>query len=221
MTRNTDSEKVEERFEELIEDSLLELSRIGEEEGATGNVASRLVFPKYRDRENGEKGGRRISEQELRFLLVRKLEEAKMCHYSVETPTRDKYCFSGEKFLSARIDLCLHRHPNLKRTNLVELKYGNKYGSGDIMHDFAKLLCDDDTTGTNYFVQFVERADGDTISNIEGKYRGALGEVLKFASDHKRKIKFGVKIILFAMETDKATENFHRYEIGKNGILRS
>jgi hypothetical protein len=65
-------------IETLIENSLKELLRIGEEGSIRQNAESRFIFPKYR---SGEK---RVSEQELRFLLARKLEKQKEFYYSVE-----------------------------------------------------------------------------------------------------------------------------------------
>ncbi|MDR2580528.1 MAG: hypothetical protein LBC85_05990 [Fibromonadaceae bacterium] len=188
-------------IETLIENSLKELSRIGKEDEIQQNAESQLIFPKYR---NGKK---RISEQELRFLLIRELEKQKEFYYSVETPTKEEYVFSGsiENSLSARIDLCLH-NPKGKRVNLIELKYDNV----DVRNDFLKLLCDCETE-QNYFVQFVGNADNRTIPSIENKYE----EALKYILDEKIKIKSGVKIFLFVVKT----ESLYRYEISKSGTL--
>jgi hypothetical protein len=188
-------------IETLIENSLKELLRIGKEDEIQQNADSRLIFPKYRNRE------KRVSEQELRFLLIRELEKQKEFYYSVETPTKEEYFFSGsiENSLSARIDLCLHNSEG-KRINLIELKYDNV----DVRNDFLKLLCDCETE-QNYFVQFVGNADDRTFTSIKSKYE----EALKYILDEKFKIKSGVKIFLFVVKT----ESLHKYEINRDGSL--
>jgi hypothetical protein len=61
----------------------------------------------------------RVSEQEARFLFIRELEKQQHSfYYSVETPTEQAYCFSGndggvypgidEKGQFARFDVCLY-----------------------------------------------------------------------------------------------------------------
>ena len=186
-------------IETLIEGSLEELSKIGEENNIRQNAESRLIFPKKR------KGEKRISEQELRFLLARELEKQKEFYYSMETPTEDKYSFKGKKALSARIDLCLHNSKG-KRISLIELKHENV----DVKNDFLKLLCDSETE-QNYFVQFVYNADKNTIPNTESKYK----EALDFIFRKKKEIKSCVKIFLFVIKKEK----LHKYEVSKDGIL--
>jgi len=186
-------------IEKLIENSLKELSRIGDENAIQQDAESRLLFPKYR---NGDK---RVSEQELRFLLARELENQKKYYYSVETPTEDKYSFEGDSSLSARIDLSLH-DSNGKRLNLIEFKYKNV----DVKNDFLKLLCDLETD-LNYFVQFVDNNNKDTIPSIENKYQEALASIHK----NRKEIKSNVKIILFVI----STRIFYKYEINKDGLL--
>ena len=61
-----------------------------------GKANSRLIFPSY------SKGDRRISEQELRFLFIEQFnlycqKTGWDSYYSVETPTKGRYKFSGEK----------------------------------------------------------------------------------------------------------------------------
>jgi hypothetical protein len=184
-------------IETLIEKSLGELSNIGEENNIRQGAGSRLIFPKIR------KGERRISEQELRFLLARELEKQKEFYYSVETPTEDEYAFTGENLLSARIDLCLHDLKG-KRICLIELKYGNV----DVTNDFLKLLCDSETE-QNYFVQIVDNTDSGTVKSIEKKHKEALAFI------PVAKIKSGVKIFLFVIR-EKA---LYECEISKDGIL--
>jgi len=177
MTDNLD-------IEALIKNSFKELLKIGEENAIKQNAESRLIFPKKRD------GEKRISEQELRFLLARELEKQDKFYYSVEAPTEDIYVFSGKKLISARLDLCLY-DLNGKRTNLIELKYDNV----EVENDFLKLLCDSETK-QNYFVHIVDNTDRETIPSIEEKYKKAVNHSIS-----KRKIKSCIKIFLFVINT--------------------
>jgi hypothetical protein len=137
--------------------------------------------------------------------LVWELENQKEFYYSVETPTEDKYVFSGsgENPASARIDLCLH-DLNGKRTNLIELKHENV----DVRTDFLKLLCDSETE-QNYFIQFVDSIVGRTIPSIEEKYKKAVDFI------PKDKIKSCIKIFLFVIKT----ESLYKCEVSKDGIV--
>jgi hypothetical protein len=182
-------------IETLIEKSLWELSNIGEENNIRQGAGSRLIFPKKR------KGEKRISEQELRFLLARELEKQKEFYYSVETPTEDEFSFKGSYPLSARIDLCLHNSKG-KRVSLIELKHENV----DVRNDFLKLLCDSETE-QNYFVQFVDNTDKGTLPSIYRKYENALPA--------SKEIKSGVKIFLFVI----SKKELYECEINKGGIL--
>lgn len=68
---------------------------------------SRLVIPAYRE-ETDVEGKPRISEQEARFLCCGLLEHSNCFFYSVETPTTERYSFSGEGDCSARSDVSLY-----------------------------------------------------------------------------------------------------------------
>jgi len=182
-------------IEEIIKNSFKELLKIGEENAIRQDAESQLIFPRKRD------GEKRVSEQELRFLLARELENQKEFYYSVETPTEDEFSFKGSSPLSARIDLCLHNSKG-NRVSLIELKHENV----DVRNDFLKLLCDSATV-QNYFVQFVDNMDSGTLKSIEKKYQEALDYI------PAAKIKSGVKIFLFVI----GKQSLYRYEIDKSG----
>ena len=184
-------------IEKVIATSLRELSWIGEENGVQENAKSCLLFPKYRSEK------RRVSEQELRFLLARNLEREKI-HYSVETPTTEVFKFKGRVPRSALVDLCLHDDAKGRRTHLVELKYKNV----NVKQDFEKLLGNSLSGGMNYFVQFVENADNGSRSSIEKKYNAALKSMSK-------KIVSSVKVFLFVMKK----EELYGCEISKGGTI--
>ena len=64
----------------------------------------RLVFPRYRKKEDDEKVELRVSEQEARFAFVEALCQGPL-RYSVEVPTTKCYSFSGKGSRSASTDL--------------------------------------------------------------------------------------------------------------------
>ncbi len=64
-------------------------------------LVPRLIMPGLRD------GSARISEQESRVLFCSLLDRTYGYFYSIETPTKEKYQFSGKNPLSARSDLSI------------------------------------------------------------------------------------------------------------------
>lgn len=140
------------------------------------STRSRIIFPHKR---NGEL---RVSEQELRFVFVEQLNKEIQkykwnVYYSVETPTINKYTFTGvkepsksiENGRSGNIDLVIH-DPSLNRIALIEFKANNpeekKYAK-----DLVKLDVDGKEAKYQYFIQIVKKADEATIKNIKDKIR--------------------------------------------------
>ena len=74
-------------IEEIIEKSFNDLIKAI----TTDGTSRQLIFPCYRD------GNERRSEQELRQIFLRNVEEDKTYFYSVETPTKLVYCISNSE----------------------------------------------------------------------------------------------------------------------------
>ena len=74
-------------IEKLIEKSFNDLIKAI----TTDGTSSQLIFPCYRD------GNERRSEQELRQIFLRNVEEDKTYFYSIETPTKYVYCISNSE----------------------------------------------------------------------------------------------------------------------------
>ena len=74
-------------IEKLIEKSFNDLVKALTTDGS----ASQLIFP------HSNKGDVRHSEQELRQIFLRNVEEDKTYFYSVETPTEYVYCISNSE----------------------------------------------------------------------------------------------------------------------------
>lgn len=173
-------------IESLLETSLRQFIKIGVE----GNLATveksglKLIFP-LRSNDN-EVDKRRISEQEIRFLFIRAIDNAKDFdgYYAVETPTVMKYRFKDTEpsatkeknmkgYCSASIDVCLY-NSKLERTNLIEFKAHSaplKY----IEKDILKLIKEG---GSNYFVQVFKNSNKETLSAATNKYNLSISKVL-------------------------------------------
>lgn len=140
----------------------------------------RLVYPKKHDKEL------RCSEQELKMLFIENVCDLSDFHYSVETPTKFGYKFSGEPDIfeeknktqyPARIDLTLHEkdsHYNL------EFKNGQA-DKKSIKKDILKLTYEQ--SEGNYFVHIIHLKDDSvhdrTKNRLTGKFNDAYIESLK------------------------------------------
>ena len=127
-------------IEKLIEKSFNDLIKAI----TTDGTSSQLIFPCYRD------GNERRSEQELRQMFLRNVEEDKTYFYSIETPTKYGYRFKDSKNLevdkshkkgehqAARFDVSLYNN-KYELLNHIEFKYGNPKKKTPICKDFLKL----------------------------------------------------------------------------------
>ena len=127
-------------IEKLIEKSSNDLIKAI----TTDGTSSQLIFPCYRD------GNERRSEQELRQIFLRNVEEDKTYFYSIETPTKYGYRFKDSKNLevdkshkkgehqAARFDVSLYNN-KYELLNHIEFKYGNPKKKTPICKDFLKL----------------------------------------------------------------------------------
>ena len=172
-------------IEFLLETSLGQFMLAGEE----GNLplakksGLKLVFPLKSN--DDERDRRRISEQEIRFLFVRVIDNAKDFdgYYAVEVPTVRKYRFkdiqpivTGENkmdgYCSASIDVCLY-NSKLERTNLIEFKAHNA-PLKHIEKDILKLIKEN---GDNYFVHVLKNIDRGTLPVVIDKYKDSIRNV--------------------------------------------
>ena len=126
-------------IEKLIEKSFNDLIKAL----TTDGTSSQLIFPKYRNKTV------RYSEQELKQIFLRNVEEDKNYFYSIETPTEYGYRFKDSKNLevnknhkkgkhqAARFDVSLYTENKIESlANCIEFKHGN---SKSICKDFLKL----------------------------------------------------------------------------------
>ena len=150
-------------IKKLIEKSLEDLIKAITIDG----TSSQLIFPKYRNKTV------RYSEQELKQIFLRNVEEDGNYFYSVETPTKYAYCFKnsenpivkeehekGDNHKSARFDVSLYNTDykvNDNASHHIEFKYGNPDQKNAICKDFLKLVSEVDLTKEkkNIFVHYL------------------------------------------------------------------
>ncbi len=117
------------------------------ESKCAGTDRCRLLFPRYREKEDRTEGDLRVSEQGARFAFVEALCTAGQFRYSVETPTDKTYQFTGEtKEISAQTDLTVYDLQTRCRRCNVEFKAGGispsaqKKNKEKIYKDVQKLM---------------------------------------------------------------------------------
>ena len=158
--------------EDMIVDSLRELKDLSNEIDANSNNKFKLIFPKYRNKkdENESKNSSnqdnkliRYSEQEARFLFCKEIENNEGdFFYSIETPTTQKYQFSGKGAKSGSIDVCIY-NSSANRVCNIEFK-AKQSKEKEIQKDFEKLLREE---GANFLIHFLHNQSGTEKQNNE------------------------------------------------------
>ncbi|MCI7535000.1 MAG: hypothetical protein MSA36_08425 [Treponema porcinum] len=177
-------------IEEIIEKSFNDLIKAI----TTDGTSSQLIFP------HSNKGDVRHSEQELKQIFLRNVEEDKNYFYSIETPTEYGYRFSDtemplvkenhekdDKYESARFDVSLYSKNN--KDDLlthVEFKYGNPDKKSGICKDFLKLVSEVKFTNEkkNFFVHYLcvktEKGwESRTFPSLFSKYLDSVADIIK------------------------------------------
>jgi len=122
-----------------------------------------IVFPDYSN------GTARVSEQESKIILCALLWQENI-PFSVETPTMEKYKFTGEGYTSARSDLTVYAENKKDRLWNIELKAHNAQQK-NIDKDFEKLAREQ--IPGNWF-HTLGNADSGTIKALIEKFNKAL-----------------------------------------------
>lgn len=176
---------VEEKvIENLIEKSFDDLVKAL----TTDGTSSQLIFPCYRD------GNERRSEQELRQIFLRNVEEDKTYFYSIETPTEYGYRFKDSKNLevdknhkkgehqAAWFDVSLYTENKIDSlASCIEFKHNNPDEKKGICKDFLKLAKEVKFTKEkkNFFVHYhylksENSWPSNSFKSIFGKYRNSV-----------------------------------------------
>lgn len=170
-------------IEEIIEKSFNDLIKAI----TTDGTSSQLIFP------HSNKGDVRHSEQELKQIFLRNVEEDKNYFYSIETPTEYGYRFKDSKNLevdknhkkgkhqAARFDVSLYTENKIESlASCIEFKHRN---SKSICKDLLKLAKEVELTKEkkNFFVHYhyVKETSwkSDTFSNLFEKYSKSVDEI--------------------------------------------
>ena len=180
-------------------------------EGNNRNNESKeqLIFPKG-IQSNGDVI--RISEQELRLLFVEEFKKkCQKLFYSIETPTKNKYCFDTSKGIeginidhhgqSALIDMCIFGKGlnSYNRILNIEFKYAN-VDIKNIAKDVLKLVKEEPNGA---FIWMLDNTDSGTLSN-SGK-SGVLNKLNRSLSELKYEIddnNSSVQFIIMALRQE-------------------
>lgn len=172
-------------IEEIIEKSCNDLVKAV----STDKTFKQLIFPQYRGKTV------RYSEQELRQIFLRNVEEDGNYFYSVETPTKLVYSFlnlekpetkvtntSGDHHRSGCCDVTLYTENKIESlASCIEFKHGN---SKSICKDFLKLATEVKLTNKkkSFFVHYLnirkENAwESSKFQKLFENYRKSVDEI--------------------------------------------
>jgi len=156
---------------ELNQESTIEIIKTYNNEG---NKSTNLIFPLIRNnkKSNGllDKDKKRISEQELRFVMTELFHFNNYLNlkYAVEVPTVGNYIFSGSNSRSGSTDLAFYN--NSDQVLNIELKANNpKQSSFD--KDVEKLV-KENTPGA--WCHILKNQDSGTLKSILNKLETAF-----------------------------------------------
>lgn len=129
-----------------------------------------LVFP------GTAKGTVRVSEQESKICLIRHLIDSQFS-FSVETPTKMAYCFSGASKRNAMTDITLYG--NGERLLNMEFKAGNvsinRRNQNHITKDIEKLVCEN---VDGYWFHTLRTTGNNSLKRLWDTIRRALRSVV-------------------------------------------
>ena len=206
-------------IEELIEKSFNDLIKAI----TTDGTSSQLIFPCYRD------GNERRSEQELRQIFLRNVEEDKTYFYSVETPTKLVYCISnseqpigkenhetGDHHRSGNYDVTLYSENKIESlVTCIEFKHGYQ-DEEDICKDFLKLAKEVKLTKEkkNFFVHYLSVKEESgwksrSFPSLFKKYREAVDDIIKSNLISEEDLSKVTVYLLCIFENSKSALKYH------------
>ena len=166
---------------ELVQETSMELVKIYHNKPIRKTL---LRFSNYRN------GNQRISEQEMRFVFA--TLHGKFSHpgltYSIETPTKEEYSFSGKEKRSAASDFSFYDDNNNSKPIInIEFKAHNIEQSA-VDKDIEKLISEK-TNGA--WIHVFENENSGTVETLFDKFKNAFE---KFPKSNKS-ISFHILIL--------------------------
>ncbi len=173
---------------EICKEVLERLTTIGYEKESLVS-SGQLIFPTKR-------GGKRISEQELRQLFIEEFKvKHKKLYFSIETPTVHSYSFTNvlkqikigdeaNNGQSALIDLCIlekkSETSNYTRLLNIEFKYKNAT-EANISKDILKLMHEEENGA---FVLLLKNTNSGTLNSLADKRDGVIDKLIASIKYH-------------------------------------
>ena len=205
-------------IEEIIKKSFNDLIKAI----TTDGTSSQLIFP------HSNKGDVRHSEQELRQIFLRNVEEDKNYFYSIETPTEYGYRFKDSKNLevdknhkkgkhqAARFDVSLYTENKIESlASCIEFKHRN---SKSICKDLLKLAKEVELTKEkkNFFVHYLcvktEKGwESKTFPSLFKKYCDSIVDIEKTLKNETN-LK-NVTIYLLCFFEDSKSSSVYRFSL--------
>ena len=182
-------------MESIIIETAKKIHSLGSEVDIIFQNKNKLVFPTQSQPKKGDK--KRISEQELRQCFIDIIKEKDDLFYSIETPTKEKYRFTGTNDLSGNLDLCIYNLVNnkLERVNCIEFKAHNMEST--YINDIKKLTKE---KGTNLYFHLLGAVNKSTLTSEKSpKRKGLLVKLKDDLSSVITNNQFNASSITFAI----------------------
>ena len=203
-------------IEEIIEKSFNDLVKAV----STDKTFKQLIFPQYRGKTV------RYSEQELRQIFLKNVDDDKSYFYSIETPTKLVYSFldlenptskptneNGDHHRSGNCDVTLYNENKIESlASCIEFKHGN---SKTICKDFLKLAKEVKLTNEkkSFFVHYlnIEKENAWEKSKFQKlfeNYRKSVDEIENKIEDKNDLSKVIVYLVCIHGK-DKSASTYH------------
>jgi hypothetical protein len=163
---------------ELTQNTSVELMKIYSEPttGKRYNRKTKFIIPKYNNSNNKDF---RISEQEARFVFINLHDRFSFpgYRYSIETPTKNVYQFSGTNSRSAQSDLSFFDEEN----QLINIEFkAHNAPKESIEKDFEKLIKEE---YYGAWIHIIKNENTNTIETLFDKYKNCFNELFTNSND--------------------------------------
>jgi hypothetical protein len=156
--------------------------------------AAQVVSPPSLVRPHTRDGYSRISEQEARFLYCELLQAGNFRYfYSVETPTKNLYKFSGEGERSASSDVSLYQYSDQLISKVVNVEFKSGNPSEDKIHKDIEKLIREGIVGVWFHT--LKGIDTGTLPSVFRKINAALKFLFPYIQQSTLSLVFSFCVI--------------------------